>query len=391
MRGGGVDGAALGGQVPEDVVQQGRGLVRPAAPVQHVGQLHGDLAAVQGGTPGRQHAEGLAQLLLRALQLPVLGVDVAAHPVAVGEFRADLQAAVQLGRLGQRGVGLGETALGDQGAGDRAVHAGDQGGVAGLRGESQGELGGLGGASVRAHVHVRADGAGVEQQQGVRVVQAAAVEFVEGGLQQVDGVSEFTGEIVGDGPAAQGRDPGGQRRTGQARLGPLEELPPRHQLARLQGALAEPEQRGGLLRGQAVRLGLAEQPGVLLRRLLGLADGEGALRLGQPQPQLGDAPRRVPAGEFVEGDAEPLGEMPQGVVGGPHPAGLQGGDVGGRVHGLRQLPLCQSSFDTQPLHPAADGPRIVTLPHANSPCPSCRSPWTAPRLNGVLSRSVGHA
>ncbi|MGW4569382.1 FAD binding domain-containing protein, partial [Streptomyces sp. NPDC004561] len=43
--------------------------------------------------------------------------DLAAHPE------------VQLGGLGERGVGLGDPALGEQGAGHRAVHPGDQRGV----------------------------------------------------------------------------------------------------------------------------------------------------------------------------------------------------------------------------------------------------------------------
>jgi hypothetical protein len=177
-------------------------------------------------------------------------------------------------------------------------------------------------------------------------VQAATIQLVEGGLQQVDGVPEFTGEVVRDGPPAQRRDPGGQGVVGETGLGPLEVLPARHQLARLQGALAEPEQRGGLLPGRPVRLGLDEQLGVLLRRRLGLTDGQAAPRLGQPQPQLGHEPGRTPGGEFLEGDAEPPGEMPQGVVRGPHPARLQGGDIRGGVRGFRQLPLRQPAFDT---------------------------------------------
>ena len=224
-----------------------------------------------------------------------------------------------------------------------------------------------------AHVHVGADDAAVEEEQGVGVLEAAAVELVEGGLQEVDGVTEFTGQVVGHGTTAQRGDPGGEGMVGQTRLGTLEIEPPHVQLPRLQGAFAEPEQRGGPFPAEPVPFGLREQGAVLLGRLLRRAGGEGALCLGQTQPQIGGEAGRAAGGEFVEGDTEPLGQMPQRVVGGAHPAGLQGGYVGGRVRGLRQLLLGQPAFGAQLLHPATDRGRVVSLRHRpNSPCASCR-------------------
>lgn len=310
--GGGVQGAALGAEVAEHLVEEGGGLVGLAAPVQYVGEFDGDLAGVEGGALGGQHGLGLAQFGFGALQVAVLGVDVAAHPVAVGEFGADLELAVQLGGLGEGGVGLGDPAFGEQGAGDGPVHTGDQGGVRGLRGEGEGVLGGLGGAGVGAHVHVGADDAGVEQQEGVGVVQSAAVELVEGGFDEVDGVAQFTGEVVGHGPAAQRGHPGGQRGVGvrEDLPGPLEVPPGGVDFPDVDVAVAEPEQRRRPFLGEPVRVRLREQRGVLLGRGLGLAGGEGALGFGQSHPQGRDEVRGPSGGELLEGDAEPVGDMP---------------------------------------------------------------------------------
>ncbi len=247
--------------------------------------------------------------------------------MAVGEFGAQLQPAVQLGRLGERGVRLGDPALGEQGAGDGAVHPGDQRGILGLRGEREGELGGLGGAGVGAHVHVGADDAGVQEQQCVGVVQSAPVQLVDGGFQEVDGVAEFTGEVVGDGPPADGGHPGRQGLPGEVRLGPLEVRVRLLQLAGLQGAFAQPEQRGRLFGAESVRPGLREQGGVLCGRLLGPAVGEGALGSGEAQPQVGGEVGGPAHRQLLEGDPEPAGDVPQRLVGGADPARLQGGDL----------------------------------------------------------------
>ncbi len=327
----------------------------------------------------------LPHLGLGPLEFAVLRVHVPAHPVAVGQLGAQVQPSVQLGRLGQGGVRLREAALGQQGAGHRPVHARHQRRVAGLRGQRQRELRGLRGPCVRAHVHVRADDAGVQQEQRVRVVQAAPVQLVDGALQQVHRVPQFPREVVRDGPAAHRRHPRGQRGVGEPRLRLLEVAPPVGEFTRVQRALAEPEQRGGLLLRQLLRLRLGQQRRVLLHRRLRLPDGEGALRLGQPQPQFGDPARGTPGRQFVELDSEPLREMPQRLVGRAHPAGLQGGDVGGGVHRLRQLFLCQPARHAQPLHTPPDRARLVPLPHANSPSAPCRSRRTAPRLNRELN------
>lgn len=298
-----------------------------------------------------------------------------------------MQGAVQLGRLGERGVGLGEAALGEQGAGDRAVHAGHQRGVTGAGREGEGEFGGLRGARVGAHVHVRADRAGVEQQQRVGIVQTAAVQLVQGGLQQVHGVPQFTGEVVRERASAQGGDPGGQRGPGidEALLGPLEVLASRGQFAGLHGTLAEPEQRGGPLLGQLVRLGLGEQPGVLRGRLLRALGGEGALRLGEPESQVGGEAGGSSGDQLLVSDTEPVGEVPQRLVGGADAAGLQGGDVGGCVRRFRELALGHPALGAQALHPASDVVSVVTVPHCQLPMRLLPFGADGSRLNRVLS------
>lgn len=250
------------------------------------------------------------------------------------------------------------------------MHPGDEGGVAGLRGERQGEFGGLGGAGVGAHVHVGADDARVEEEQGVGVVEATAVELVDGGFQQVDGVAEFTGEVVGEGTSAQGGDAGGQRYVvAEGLLGLLEVLACGAQFARLHGALPEPEQGGGPHLGEVERVGLGEQAAVLRGGLLGLPGGEGALGLGEAQAQIGDETGRAAGRQFLEPDAEAVGEMPERVVGGAHPTGLQSGDVGRCVRRFGELFLCQSAFDPQLLHPSPDDARVVPLRHGQLPKP----------------------
>jgi hypothetical protein len=345
--------------------------------MEDVGELDGGLTAVEGGPGLRQHGQGLPQLPLRALPFAVLGVDVAAHPVAVGQLGAQPQLAVQLGRLGQGGVGLRDPALGEQGTGHRPVHPGDQRGVAGLRGEGEGELGGLGGAGVGAHVHVRADDAGVQEQQRVGVVQAAAVQLVEGGLQQVDGVPQLARQVVRDGTAPYGRHARRQRLAGQPLLGPLEALARLAQLARLQGAVPQPQQSAGLFGRQPVGLRLREQRPVLLGRLLRPAVGEDALGLGEPQPQVGGEVSGPPDGQLLERDPEPLRDVLQRLVGGAHPPRLHRGDVGRRVGRFRKLTLRQPPLTAQLLHPTPDDLGIVPFPHhpatSNSLGPSCRS------------------
>lgn len=262
-------------------------------------------------------------------------------------------------------------ALGEEGARHRAVHPGDERGVTGLGCEGEGELGGLGGAGLGAHVHVRAYDGGVEQQQRVGVVQAAPVQLVEGGLQQVDRVPQLPGEVVGDGPAAQGGDAGRERRVREAFLRPLEVEPGRLQLTGLDPALPESEQGGGPLRHEAVLLGLREQFRVLPCRLLRLPGGQGPLGLGEAQPQIGDEPGGAAGGQLLEVHAESLGDVSERLVGGPHPACLQGRDIGGGVRRLGQLPLRQPLSDPQPLHPTSDDLRLVPLTHGpnhpNSP------------------------
>lgn len=283
--------------------------------------------------------------------------------MAVGKLRTDLKLAIELGGLGEGRVGLRHPALGDHRPGDRPVHPGHQRGIAHLRCQCEGELGGLGGTGVGAHVHVGRDDAGVEEQEGVRVVHSGAVQFVEGGLEQVAGVAEFTGEVVGHGTATDGRHAVRQRGVAQPLLGLLEPLARRFQVPGLQGAFAEPKQRGGLLGDKAVRLRLREESVVLLRRDLGLTGGEGALRVGEPQPQVGGEVGGAAGGQFLVRHPEALGDVPERRLGGPHPPGLQGGNVGGRIHGLRQLLLRQPACRTQLLHPAPDDLRSVTLRH----------------------------
>ncbi|CAM5685037.1 hypothetical protein STENM327S_03120 [Streptomyces tendae] len=66
-------------------------------------------------------------------------------------------------------------------------------------------------------------------------------------------------------------------------------------------------------------------------------------------------------------DAEPVGEVPQRLVGGADAAGLQGGDVGGCVRRFRELSLGHPALGAQPLHPASDGVSVVTVPHCQLP------------------------
>ncbi|CAL2055644.1 hypothetical protein GPN2_10232 [Streptomyces murinus] len=367
VRGGGVHRAALGGEVAQHPLQEGGGLRGAVQAVQHIGQFHRGLAAVEGGTGLREHGERLPQLRLSSVQLAVLGVHIAAHPVAVGQFGAQLELAVQLGGLGEGGVGLGGAALGEQGAGHRAVHPGDQRRVPRAWGERERELGGLGGARVGAHVQVGADDAGVQEQQRVRVVQTAPVEFVEGGFQEVDGVPEFARQIVGDRPAAHGGGTGRGGGVREAFLGTLEVPVGARQLAGFQGAFAEPQQRGRLLARQAVRLRLGQQFGVPSRRLLGPPVRERPPGLGEPQPQLGREMGGAAQGQFLEAHAEPPRDVPQRLVGGAHPARLQGGDVRRCVGRFGQLPLGQPALAAQPLHPSPHRLRIVPLTHRRNP------------------------
>lgn len=246
------------------------------------------------------------------------------------------------------------------------MHPGDERRVADLRRERERELGGLGGAGVRAHVHVGRDDAGVEKQQGVRVVHTGPVQLVQRGLEQVAGVTEFTGEVVGDGAAAQGGHPLGQRRVPEAPLRRLEPLLGGLQVPGLQRAFAEPEQCGGLLGDESVRVRLREEHRVLLRRDLGLAGREGALRVGEPQPQPGREMVRAAGRQLLVRHPEPLGYVPQRGLRGAYPPRLQRRDVGGRVRRFRQLFLCQPAFRTQLLDPAPDDLRAVTLRHGLS-------------------------
>lgn len=258
------------------------------------------------------------------------------------------------------------------------MHTGDQGGVRGLRGEGEGVLGGTGGAGVGAHVHVGADDAGVEQEEGVGVVQSAAVELVEGGFDEVDGVAQLTGEVVRHGPAAQCGHPGGQRGVGvrEDLLGALEVPPGGVDFPDVDVAVAEPEQRRRPFLGEPERVRLREQRGVLLGRGLGFAGGEGALGLGQSHPQGRDEVRGPSGGELLEGDAEPVGDVPQRLVGGAHPSRLQGGDVRGGVRRLRQLSLRQPTIGPQLLDSSPDRPRIITVRHAQRPqLPLCPLPF----------------
>ncbi len=202
-------------------------------------------------------------------------------------------------------------------------------------------------------------------------MQPAPVEFVEGGLQQVDGVAELARQVVGDGASAQGRDAGGQRGVGEGLLRPLEVPPGVGEFTGVQGRLAEPQLGGGLDVDEVVPLGLGEQRGVQLGGPLGLAAGERALGLGEPEPEVGGEPGGAPGGQFLVRHPEPLGDVPERLVGGAHPAGFEGGDVGGGVGGLGELLLRQSAGGPQLLHPSADDLRFVAVRHPNSPWPSC--------------------
>ncbi len=90
-------------------------------------------------------------------------------------------------------------------------------------------------------------------------------------------------------------------------------------------------------------------------------------------------------GQLLVADAEPLGEVPQGLLGGADAAGLQGGDVRGRVGRLRELALGQPALGAQPLHPAPDGVSVVTVPHCQLPMRLLPFGSDGSRLNGVLS------
>ena len=245
VRAGRVHRAALGAEVAEHLVQERppprRDLPRRCSTS---ASSTADLAGVERGALGGEHAARLRATPPRRAPVAVLGVEVAAHPVAVGQLGTDLELPVELGRLGQRGVGLGDAALGEHRAGDRPVHPGDQRRVADLRRQREGELGGLRGAGVGAHVHVRADDAGVEQQQRVGVVQSRRGSARRGWTPAGSGVAEFAREVVGDGAAAEGGD--ARRAAGRpaSSCSACLEAPPRgHQVAGLQRALAEPEQR----------------------------------------------------------------------------------------------------------------------------------------------------
>lgn len=246
------------------------------------------------------------------------------------------------------------------------MHPGDEGRITHLGRQGERELRRLRGPRMGAHVHVRGNDARVEEQQRVRVVHPRAVEFVEGGLEQITGVAEFTGEVVGHGPAAQGGHPVRQGCVAEALFRGLETFPRGLQVPGLQGAFAEPEQRRGLLGDEPVRVRLREQRVVLLRRDLRLAGGERALGVGEPQPQIGGEVGGAPGRDLLVRHPEPLGDVPQRGLGGPHPPGLQGGDVRGRVRRFRQLLLRQSAFRTQLLNPAPDDLRAVTLRHGLS-------------------------
>lgn len=101
MRAARVDRAAVRVQFAEESVQQLLGLGGLAAAAQDIRQFHLDLGRVQGGPLRGQHVAGGAQFGLGAGQVAVLGVHVAAHPVAVRELRADLELLVDLGGLGE--------------------------------------------------------------------------------------------------------------------------------------------------------------------------------------------------------------------------------------------------------------------------------------------------
>lgn len=139
------------------------------------------------------------------------------------------------------------------------------------------------------------------------------------------------------------------------------------EVAGVDAALAEAEQGGGLFLDEPVPLGLGEQLGVLAGGVLGSAGGEGALGLDEAQAQVGAEVGGAAGGQFLEVDAEAAGDVPQRVVGGAHAAGLQGGDVGGGVGGLGQLPLGEALVHAQLLHAAADDARFVPLGHVPLP------------------------
>lgn len=282
------------------------------------------------------------------------------------------------------------------------MHARHQGRIADLRREGEGELGGLRGPGVRAHVHVGRYDARVEEEEGVGVVQAGPVQLVERGLEQVAGVPEFTGEIVGGRPAAHRRYPLRQRGVAEPLLRLLETPARRLQVPGVQGAFAEPEQRRRLLGRQPVRDRLREQRGVRLGGDLGLSGGERALRVGQPQPQVGGEVGGAPGRQLLVGDPEPLRDVPQRRLGGAHTSRLQGGDVRRGIGGFRQLFLRQAALRPQLLHPAPDDLRVVPLRHGLSmplsrvksaqlltivqlPWPPCEVSPEASRLSGGLS------
>ena len=194
--------------------------------------------------------------------------------------------------------------------------------------------------------------------------------------------------------AAQGGDAGRQRGVAEPLLGLLEPLLGCLQVAGLQGALTESEQRVGLLGDQPVLLRLREDDREPLGGGLRGTVGEGALGAGQAQPQLGGEPGGAAGGQFLEPHAEPFGDVPQGRFGGPDPAGLQGRDVCRGVRRFRQLTLCEALFRPQSLHSAPDDLGIVTLGrtcHDVSMPGAPVTPAALPQLPSVLLPLAGQS
>lgn len=148
-------------------------------------------------------------------------------------------------------------------------------------------------------------------EKSIGIVQPAAVQLVDRGLEKVYGITEFTGEIVRDGPAAQGGHPPGQRLVGETPLGEFEVLLGGREIPGLHPALPEPEQRGRLFPHQPQPRGLLPRLPVLLGRRLGLAGGEGALGVGEAQPEVRGQVGRSPGHQLVVRQAELLGDVPQ--------------------------------------------------------------------------------
>ncbi|GAA2783202.1 hypothetical protein GCM10010441_05180 [Kitasatospora paracochleata] len=243
------------------------------------------------------------------------------------------------------------------------MEVGDEGGVGGAGGEGEGEFGGLRGAGVGAHVHVGADDGRVEEQQGVGVVQAGGVELVDGAFQQVAGVAEFTGEQVGDGPAADGGGAAGQRLVGELCLGGLEVPGGVRESAGFEGAFAESEVGGGPDVGEVGLFGPVQDVGEAAGGVADVAGGEDTLGVGEGEFEFGGELGGSSGGEFVVGDAEAFGDVSQGGVGGLGAAGFEGGDVGGGVGGFGESALGQSALVSEVLDALPDGGGRVFLGH----------------------------